>query len=357
MSEQELMELPAERKKLETFFIEFNPAGLDEVTAKIRGMAEDLPADMAVKKNRDAVASFAYRIARLKTTVDKAGADLKAEYVEIPKKIDATRRQYKDALESLQHEVRKPVTDWEETEKQRVAELQARLAGLQAMAQAGDATAVEIRSTIAAVEDIAIGSDWQEFATEGRHLQARALETLRKALAAAEQREAEQAELERLRQEAAEREQKEREERIAREAAEKARQEQAEALAKAQAEKELAEQRRIAAEKQAELDREKAEQERIAAEQKAEQDRIEAQARAKQQAEAAAQAERDRIAAEQAKAEAEKAAREADREHQGKINSAAMQVIQQAGQLSDEQARAIIVAIIKGRVPAVQINY
>ncbi len=350
MSEQELMELPAERKKLETFFIEFNPAGLDEVTAKIRGMAEDLPADMAVKKNRDAVASFAYRIARLKTTVDKAGADLKAEYVEIPKKIDATRRQYKDALESLQHEVRKPVTDWEETEKQRVAELQARLAGLQAMAQAGDATAVEIRSTIAAVEDIAIGSDWQEFATEGRHLQARALETLRKALAAAEQREAEQAELERLRKEAEERAQKDREEAIAREAAEKAKQEQAQALAKAQADAELAEQRRIAAEKQAEADR-------IEADQRAERERVEAEKRAAEQAEAAAQAERDRIAAEQAKADAEKAAREADREHQGKINSAAMQAIQQAGQLSDEQARAIIVAIIKGRVPAVQINY
>ena len=65
----------------------------------------------------------------------------------------------------------------------------------------------------------------------------------------------------------------------------------------------------------------------------------------------------DRIAAEQAKAEEEKAAREADREHQGNVNRAAMEAIQQAGSLTDEQARAVIVAIIKGEVPSVTINY
>ena len=290
MSEQELMTLPDERKQLEAFFIEFNPDGLNEVTEKIRSMASDLPSDMAVKKNRDAVASFAYRIARLKTTVDKTGADLKAEYVEIPKKIDATRRQYKDAFESLQHEVRKPVTDWEEAEKKRVADLQARLDGLQAMTQVGDAPALEIRSTIELIETLDIGDDWQEFQAEGKHQKAKALETLREALASAERREAEQAELERLRAESAAREQKEREERIARAAAEEAQKKQAEALAKAKAEKELAEQRRIAAEKQAE------------------QDRADAERKAKEAAEQAAAQERQRIADEQAKAEAEQKA-------------------------------------------------
>ena len=339
MSEQELMTLPSERKQLEAFFIQPDVKDLAEVTTTIRTLAADLPADMAVKKNRDAVASFAYRIARLKTTVDKTGADLKAEYVEIPKKIDATRRQYKDAFEALQTEIRKPVTDWEDAEKQRVADLQARLDGLQAMTQVGNAPAEEIRSTLDAVEAIAIGDDWQEFAAEGRHQKAKALETLREALSAAEQREAEQAELARLRKEAEEREQKDREEAVAREAAEAAKQEQAEALAKAQAEKELAEQRRIAAEKQAE------------------QDRADAERKAAEAAEQAAARERQRIADEQAKAEAEQKAREADKEHKGAINRAALEAIQAAGQITEEQARAITVAIIKGQVPAVTISY
>ena len=339
MSEQELMTLPDERKQLEAFFIEPDIEDLVDVIATIRGMSADLPADMAVKKNRDAVASFAYRIARLKTTVDKTGADLKAEYVEIPKKIDATRRQYKDALESLQHEVRKPVTDWEDAEKRRVADLQARLDGLQDMTRTDGAPAVEIRSTIELIETLEIGDDWQEFAAEAEHQKAKSLETLRTALAAAEKREAEQAELERLRKEAEERERKDREEAIAREAAEKAQQEQARELAKAKADAELAEQHRIAQEEQAAKDK------------------AEAERKAKEAAEQAAAQERQRIADEQAKAEAEQKAREADEEHRGAINRAALEAIQQAGGIEYDQARAIIVAIIKGQVPSVTINY
>lgn len=352
----ELMVLPSDKKGIEQVFIEGQD--IDSMITKIRDEAKNLPLDMSVRKNREEVASFAYKIARSKTAVDKAGAALSAEYKEIPKKIDANRRVYKEAFERLQEEVRSPLNEWEQAEKERVQRHEQRIESIKENTDLGDdACSVSISGAIDMLSELVVDESWEEYEQEAHRVKASAIASLTAQLEKRKKYESEQAELELLRKAAAEQAQKDREERIAREAAEKARQEQAEALAKAQAEKELAEQRRIAAEKQAEADRAKAEQERIAAEQKAEQDRIEAQARAKQQAEAAAQAERDRIAAEQAKAEEEKAAREADREHQGNINRAAMEAIQQAGSLTDEQARAVIVAIIKGEVPSVTINY
>lgn len=346
----DLMVLPSDKNGLEQVFIEGQD--IDSTITKIREEAKNLPTDMSVRKNREEVASFAHKVARLKTAVDKAGMALSAEYKEIPKKIDANRRVYKDAFESLQAEVRQPLNEWEQAEADRKLVHERALEKINLRAdECHQLDASEARFNIQWLEnDVVINDSWEEYELEAGRAKDRALKALREHLAAVEAREAEQAELERLRKEAAERERVEREERIAREAAEKARQEQAEALAKAQAEKELAEQRRIAAEKQAELDR-------IEAEKRAEQERIDAEQRAAEQAEAAAQAERDRIAAEQAQADAERKAREADKEHQGNINRAAMEAIQQTAGLTDEQARAVIVAIIKGEVPSVTINY
>lgn len=344
----ELMVLPSDKKGIEQVFIEGQD--IDSTIAKIREEAKNLPTDMTVRKNREEVASFAYKIARSKTAVDKAGAALSAEYKEIPKKIDANRRVYREAFERLQEEVRSPLNQWEQEEKERKYAHEKKIDWLNNWDdQLERAPSEIIKQRMAEVEAVELGESWQEYEAEAARAKDKALAGLRELFAVTEQREAEQAELEQLRKEAAEREQQEREAAIAREAAEKARQEQAEALAKAQAEKELAEQRRIAAEKQAEADR-------IEAEQRAERERAEAEKRAAEQAEAAAQAERDRQAAEKAQAEAEKAAREADREHQAAINRAAMSALCECG-LSDEKAKAVLVAIIKGQIPSVSIEY
>lgn len=363
----DLMVLSSNKKDIEKVFIEGQD--IDSTITKIREEAKNLPTDMSVRKNREEVASFAYKIARSKTAVDKVGATLKAEYAEIPKKIDANRRVYKEAFERLQEEVRSPLNQWEQAEKERVQRHEQRIESIKQNTELGDdACSVSIGSALDMLSDLVIDESWEEYEQEAHRVKASAVANLTAQLEKRKKYETEQAELEQLRKAAAEQAQKDREAQIAREAAEQARKE-AEQAAQVEREKaereriaaemaaeqakrdlELAEQRRIAAEKQAEADR-------IAAEQKAERDRIEAQARAKQQAEAAAQAERDRIAAEQAKAEEEKAAREADHEHKATINRAALAAIQSAGQLTDEQARGVIRAIVKGQVPNVTINY
>ena len=325
--------------------------GLQQFVDRVRDEIAGEVLDLSTKKGRDRVASLAAKVSRSKTAVEKPGRDYLRKLKAMPKVVEAELREFVTAMDALRDEVRAPLNEYEAAEKERKQTHEQKIDWLNNWNdQLEHAPSSVIKQRMAEVEAVELGERWQEYETEAGRAKDAALTGLRGLLATTEQREAEQAELERLRQEAAEREQKDREAAIAREAAEKARQEQAEALAKAQAEKELAEQRRIAAEKQAEADR-------IEAEQRAERERAEAEKRAAEQAEAAAQAERDRIAAEQAQVDADKAAREADREHQGNVNRAAMEAIQQAAGLTDEQSRAVIVAIIKGEVPSVTINY
>ena len=73
----QLIALPTEKKELEAVFLKAE--NLEPLIEKIREQAASLPTDMSVKKNREAVASFAYKIARTKTTVEKSGAQLSAE--------------------------------------------------------------------------------------------------------------------------------------------------------------------------------------------------------------------------------------------------------------------------------------
>lgn len=314
--------------------------GLQKFIDRVREeVAGEVP-DLSTKKGRDRIASLAAKVSRSKSAVEKPGRDYLRRLKEMPKVVETELREFVTAMDALRDQVRAPLNEYEAAEKERKQAHESKIDWLNSWNdQLEHAPSEIIKQRMTEVEAVELGESWQEYEAEAARAKDKALTGLRELLASTEQREAELAELERLRKEAAEREQAEREATIARKAAEKARQEQAEALAKAQAEKELAEQRRITAEKQAELDR------------------IEAEKRATEQAEAAAQAERNRIAAEQAHADAERKAREADREHQGNINRAAMEAIQQSAGLTDEQARAVIVAIIKGEVPSVTINY
>lgn len=333
----ELMVLPSNKKGIEQVFIEGQD--IDSTITKIRDEAKNLPTDMSVRKNREEVASFAYKVARSKTAVDKVGMALSAEYKEIPKKIDANRRVYKDAFESLQAEVRQPLNEWEAAEEARKDKHIAVIEEMKGALICDYVHSSEVLSLIEGIELKQVDESFEEYEAEAHKVKGEVLKTLKAELTKLQTNEAQQAELERLRKEAAEREQAEREERIASEAAEKARQEQADALARAQAEKEMAEQRRIAQEKQAELDK------------------IEAEKRAIAQAEAAKQAEIARQQSELARAEQERLKREADTKHKGAINRQALADLVEHADITEEQAKLVIKCIAKRLITNVTINY
>lgn len=352
----ELMVIPSDKKGIEQVFIEGQD--IDSTISKIREEAKNLPTDMSVRKNREEVASFAYKVARSKAAVDKAGAALSAEYKEIPKKIDANRRVYKDAFESLQAEVRQPLTEWEQAEEARKNAHQAKIYSLICNTELNDdACSVTIESALSMLADLTIDESWEEYEQEAHRARASAIAKLTDQLEKRKKYEAEQAEIELLRQQAAEQAQKDREAQIARDAAEQARKEAEQA---AQVEREKAERERIAAEMAAEKanrDLEIAEQRRIAQENQAKLDAIAAEKRAAEQAEAARQAEIDRQAAEAKRIEDERLKREADTKHKGAINRQALADLVEHADITEEQAKLVIKCIAKRLIANVTINY
>lgn len=356
-----------------------NPQTADAIIEKIKAEAATVGNDISTEAGRDAIRSMAYKIARSKTALDEMGKSLTEEARAKIDTINTERRRLKEEMEKLQEDVRRPLTDWENAEKIRTAAREDRLAEIQGLRFSGTKWATaECERRIAKLEELAV-FEWQEFNARAEKLTNEVRVELTNALEARRKYEADQAELARLRQEEEERRRREHEEKIAREAAEKAKreaEEKAAAEAKAAQEKadrekrELAEkaererkeaaereererqaredaERRAQAEKEA---REKAEADRKAAAEKAEREKKEA-------ADRAAQAERDRIAAEEKRRADEAAAREADEKHRGEVNRNALADMMQHANLSEEQGKAIIVAIAKGLIRNTKINY
>jgi len=362
------------------------PSGIDVLIQRIKSEASAEVPDLTTKKGRDRIASLAYKVSKTKTLVDDFGKELVAEEKKRLALIDADRKKWRDECDKLRDEIRKPLTDWEQAEADRIQRHKDAIQKLRELSAPAMGTgAADIAALIAQAEAVTLGDHWQEFAAEAGKAKDETLAILRFNLQRRQQYESEQAELARLRAEAARREQEDADRRAAereaqriREAEERARREAEEAAAKARAdaeaaaraEREAAERARIASE-QAEA-RAKAEAEAAKLrEQDAERRRVESEERAKRDAqEAAERAERDRVAAVEAErqraerqriAEQEAAAkaqaeREANKEHMRRINREALAGIMAVG-ISEEQGKALIKAIASGAVQHVSISY
>jgi len=305
----------------------FAPGGIDAIIAKIEAEVRPTQIDISTKAGRDAIASAAYKVSRAKTTLDDMGKELVADWKKQAAAVDADRRKLRDKLDTIKDDIRKPLTDWENAEETRVQQHEAAIASVTAMlAHAGERSAADIEAALLELGEIA-QRDWQEYEARAVSTIDHVREGLRKELAAAKQREADQAELASLRAAQAERNRKDELERIAQEAADRARQE-AEAAAQANAKR--------------------LQDEKDAADQRAKD--------AERRAEEAAQAERDRIAARQAAEEEATRKREANKRHAAKINNEVLAALVELG-VADNLGKKIIVAIVSGEVPHTKISY
>lgn len=324
---------------IEAFKVE---GGTKALFGRVSENARSVVFDMSVKKDRESLKSFAYSLARIKTTVDNHGKELVSGIKQQAALIDADRKFWRDNMELLQDEIRKPLTDFEQAEKDRIAKHEESILSINFYKTAviADKDSVWLKGVIRNVEEIAIDSSFEEYEEQAKIAKYETLEFLRTTLVAREKYEAEQAELERLRQAEILRQQQEREAQIAREAAERATRE-AEEKARFEAER---------------VQREKAEAEQREARLKAEKEA--AELRAVQ----AAENERKRIEAEQfAQAEAARKAEEArlaDVEHRRQINREALEAIKGVcPELSEPQVKSLVGAIISGLIPHVSIKY
>ena len=298
--------------------------GLEKFLEQIRESVKEVP-DLSTAKGRARIASLAAQVSRSKTAVEKPGRDYLRHLKEAVKPAEAELRRFVSACDEMRDEVRRPLTEWEAEQERIKAE------------EAMNAMHVEAL-------EMNIKFD-QELAAkfEADHEMALLMNDAfdREAKAKAEEAERQRiAHEEELKRQAEEKAKREAEEKIERERAESARRE-AELKFKA----------------------EQAERDRIAAEQKAEAEKKEAADRAERE-------KQEPIAAEQRKAEAkeaarlaeekriadEAAARAADVEHRRAINASAVQALIEQG-IPEDWAKACVVAIARGKVPATTINY
>ncbi|HCB0184497.1 TPA: hypothetical protein MYL56_000957 [Klebsiella variicola subsp. variicola] len=320
----EIMDLVVIEKK-NAMAVFTNNDQLDPLIEAIEKEARSLVPDVTTKKGRDAIASMAHKVARSKTYIDNAGKDLVAELKALPKQIDESRRVVRERLDALKDEVRRPLTEWEAEQERIKAEeaMNALHAEALAMNEEFDRqleARIESDHEMALLMNDAFDREQADKAAEAERQRIAHEEEIKRMAAAAAAREVEQ------------RAQREREEAALREAALKAQAEQAE-------------RDRIAAEQKAEADKQAAiEAERRKAQEEA--DRIRREAEQREQA---------RLAEEKRKAE-EESRRAADVEHRRGINTAAVQALIDHG-IPSEWAKACIIAVALGKVPATTIKY
>ncbi|AOZ48804.1 hypothetical protein [Chromobacterium vaccinii] len=320
--------------------------GLNVYFEYIKAMVNEVP-DLTTKKGRDRIASLAYKVSQSKTAVEKPGRDYLKLVKELPKKIEDELRDFVTQCDALRDSVRKPLTDWE-------AE-QARIEAERIAAEKAAEEAAALARQIEADHEIGLlmNREHDRLAEEKRQADLRAQQ----------EREAEigrQAE-EKARREVEEKAEAERQEAMRRELEAKLTAERAEQ------ERQAAEQRAKDAEARAASEKAEAEERIRQAEAKAEQDRLEAEERAKQaaiQAEAnriraaeeAAAAERRRLEREAEAKATEERRRAADTAHRAKVNREALDDLMATG-LTEDQAKAVVCAIVKKQVRHVAIQY
>ena len=317
-----LVQLPAPAD-LESAFI--SDEYISNLIADIRQKALSVVGDVNTVKGRGVYISMASTVRRTKTAIDDAGKNLVAEMKKRPALVDASRKKVRDALDELAVEIRRPATEWEAEQERIKAEEAARV------------KAENDRKQFESDHEIALLMNEKH----DREAKEKAEEAERQRIAHEEE----------LKRQAAEQAKREAEEKAAAELAAAKKREEDAIAARAQAEL-LAKQAQERAEQEAKDAAAKAEAEKkaaIEAEQRKAQeeaDRIKREAEAK---EAARLTEEKRIAD-------EAASRAADVEHRRAINAAAVQALIDQG-IPEDWAKACVVAIARGKVPATTINY
>ncbi|MDR2241830.1 MAG: cell envelope biogenesis protein TolA [Providencia alcalifaciens] len=294
------------------------PEKVNQMLAHIKTLAEEerkeLDSDLSVAKNRKAFASLAYKVTQTKTAIDKAGKLVVDDLKELPKKVDAARKLFRDELDTLSDDIRKPLTEYELEEKAR-EEAEA----LKKQVQIDHEEALQMNELF----------DLRK-AEEERQRIAREEELKRQA--------AEQARLEAERKAQQEIEAAAQREREAKEAAERAEREKQEAIQRAeQAAKEAKEK----AERDAKEAQERAEREKQLA--------IEAERKKAHEAEQARLAEEERKRQEDAK-------RQKDKEHRRVFNQEALQALVSNG-FDEKLATEFIKLVASNQIPHMTMNY
>ena len=175
------------------------PGTVESLLAAVRVEAlRDFTPDLTTEKGRKAIASRAYWVAKTKTFLDTLGKEEVARLKELPRLVDAGRKTLRDGLDALGDEIRKDLTEWENTRAAWKGALD-RIQNLPATLFNADASILE--REIGTLRDLPTDPEhWEEMAQEAAGVKAATLPTLEDMLDKRRRWEADQAELARLRE-------------------------------------------------------------------------------------------------------------------------------------------------------------
>lgn len=350
----------------------FKDGHLKVFLSRVREESLKLVPDVTTKKGREEIASAAYKVARTKTFIDKAGLALGEDLRAQLEVINKERSLAKTECEKIQEEIRRPLDAWEAEEKKRLTNIETEINFIQSIGNDVQANHLsmsmdDLKEKYNQIKENKF--DFQEMADKAEGFKNSALLKIRDGMDALkvhleEQEKArlKKAEDDRIAAEKAEKERLEREAKIAAEAAEKARLDAEEKFKReAQAEKDKAD---------AELKR--VQKEKEDAEAREREVKLKAERDAALAKEAAAKAERDaqereRLAAEKAKAE-QKAKEEKEKADQEKRENS-LRIVKKAHNnildvlvksipdLTKDQAIEVVKLIATKQLPGVNITY
>lgn len=288
----------------------FTPESIGGLIDAVNDAVSLCEMDATTVKGRAVIKSVAAKVSKAKTYIDRIGKDKVAVWKNQAKEVDGQRKRFRDAMDELRDETRKPVTEFEEAEK---AKKEAEALQYQ----------IDLDHDAALAENDLFNREREIRLKEEA---AAKLEEERKAKEAAE---------------LAEKQRKAREAEIAAEAKKEAE----EAQKRAEEAAKRAEEEKVEAAKQAELAK-------IEAEKQAEIDKQVAIQRAKDEAEAEAKRkEQERIAKKEAKkAAADKLAE--NKKHRAKVKKEAC-----AAMAKHTSTEDLFDAIASGNVPRVGVNW
>lgn len=335
----------------------------DEIRAKmdeVKDMCNFIP-DVTTDDGYSKSKRVSLDVGKLLTSLEKSRKELKADSLAFGRKVDADAKSLVAELEEFQlphKEAYKELDNLKkEREKQRKETLDNRVRDMRELPGLmldADSDGVKMALEQLNNEECLDFYEYTEQALKARNASRECLATM---FADKLKQEKEAAELAKLRKEQEAREKKEREDHIAKEAADKATLE-AEKAAQAK-------QERVDRERQEAIEREEAAKRQV---EEADRLRFEAEENAKLQIEqtkiqaekdskAAVESERKRQKYEKLLEQEEVAKREANKKHVGSVRKAAKESLMKLNGIDEEVAKNIVLAISKGLISNVTINY
>lgn len=199
----------------------FVETGVVPLIQEVRQQVAEFSGDVSTEQGRQEIASMAYKVARSKTAVDNLGKEYVAQIKDRAKVIDQQRKHFRDEMDALKAEIRKPLDEYE----RQIDERDKALKFFQ------DSLAFDFEPDRAAIEERKAGIDRvfdhireqnSPYLNDVTEAYNSAIENLNERLKKADEQGKERKELERLREEEKQRQAEQEKEELQRQAAEKA---------------------------------------------------------------------------------------------------------------------------------------